>query len=658
MTDEYGKYDVRALVARVVSGDMKAFEVIYQNTYRQVYYTCMSFLKNEQNVYDVMQDTYITALTHLQQLENPERITAWLNTIAVNKCRQFLGKKMPVQLDEAAGVNLLEENDNFLPESYVLNAEKRKIILNIMQEELSAVQYQTIIMYYFDGMSTSEIAACMECPEGTVSYRLSAARGKIKEGVQRYENTNGVKLYSSGTTALLTAVFLAETQGLVIPNFLTSVFSAAFGVTAGAVAGTALGAAAGPMTGGAALNAVAGTAAGGAALGATAGTTAGGVTTGVTSAGLKTAGKLGIKGLFKTLKAKIVASVVAASVVAGGAAGIIIHNRDKDSESGGKNYREVNYVVCDNEYLTVTIDKVYDIGCGPEDETIASAEGYDISENDCALEYTVVNHKDYMVYYNIMLLTSNNESYEGGLPTNWGVQPNSTSKFYIVDSDGVTFFDLGRKPTVTAKILFCTLEDTTGNAGPFRAVDSVMVDVDLSGKGGTEPVNYTRNFHVDGEQVVIDNDQVKVTYLGTNVYDEIADKNYYSAWMNFYVENKTDHDLGVSIKGDNIAYATPLRLMAGTTGYITHSMIDAGLDKEDNAVGNKEIVEGGEPFAVNVDVCDYTESYGGVTTYDIYVAEHGETAYRSISIDDYTNIYSGQFDMIKITQENVKEKTK
>lgn len=637
MTDEYGKYDVRALVARVVSGDMKAFEVIYQNTYRQVYYTCMSFLKNEHNVYDVMQDTYITALTHLQQLENPERITAWLNTIAVNKCRQFLGKKMPVQLDEATSTNLLEENDNFLPESYVLNAEKRKIILNIMQEELSAVQYQTIIMYYFDGMSTSEIAACMECPEGTVSYRLSAARGKIKEGVQRYENTNGVKLYSSGTTALLTAVFLAETQGLVIPNFITSVFSAAFGAAAGTVLGT--------VTGGAAV----GTLTGGAA--------AGGAATGVASAGVKTAGKLGLKGLFKTLKAKIVASVVAASVVAGGVTGIIIHNRDKDSESGGKNYREVNYVVCDNEYLTVTIDKVYDIGCGPDDETIASAEGYDISENDCALEYTVVNHKDYMVYYNIMLLTSNNESYEGGLPTNWGVQPNSTSKFYIVDSAGVTFFDLGRKPTVTSKILFCTLEDTTGNAGPFRAVDSVMVDVDLSGKGETESVDYTRNFHVDGEQVVTDNDQVKVTYLGTNVYDEIADKNYYSAWMNFYVENKTDHDLGVSVKGDNIAYDTPLRLMAGTTGYITSSMIDAGLDKEDNAVGNKEIVEGGEPFAVSVDVCDYTESYGGVTTYDIYVAEHGETAYRSISIDDYTNIYSGQFDMVKITQENVKEKT-
>ena len=58
----------------------------------------------------------------------------------------------------------------------------------------------------------------MECPEGTVKYRLSAARGKIKQGVQDYENTSGIKLYSSGSVALLTAIFVAESQSLVISN--------------------------------------------------------------------------------------------------------------------------------------------------------------------------------------------------------------------------------------------------------------------------------------------------------------------------------------------------------------------------------------------------------------------------------------------------------
>ena len=52
---------IQELITRVINGDTQAFEEIYQATYRQVYYTAFSFLKNEQNTLDVMQDTYITA---------------------------------------------------------------------------------------------------------------------------------------------------------------------------------------------------------------------------------------------------------------------------------------------------------------------------------------------------------------------------------------------------------------------------------------------------------------------------------------------------------------------------------------------------------------------------------------------------------------------
>ena len=47
-------HHIQDLVARVISGDMQAFEAIYQATYRQVYYTCLSFLRNEQNTLDMM----------------------------------------------------------------------------------------------------------------------------------------------------------------------------------------------------------------------------------------------------------------------------------------------------------------------------------------------------------------------------------------------------------------------------------------------------------------------------------------------------------------------------------------------------------------------------------------------------------------------------
>ena len=152
------------LIERVKGGDEQAFEILYQYSYRQIYYTCMSFLKNEQDVYDMMQETYITALTHISSLENPECFMAWLSQIAVNKCKDFLRKKQPIQLEELMTMNEEEVDENFLPESYVVNEEKRKILLDIMQEQLSAVQYQTVILYYFDGLSISEISTCMQCP--------------------------------------------------------------------------------------------------------------------------------------------------------------------------------------------------------------------------------------------------------------------------------------------------------------------------------------------------------------------------------------------------------------------------------------------------------------------------------------------------------------
>ena len=406
----------------------------------------------------MMQETYITALTHLQQLDEPERIAAWLNRIAVNKCKDFLTKKMPVLMDDESIIDqpVLEENDNFLPESYVLNAKKRKIILTIMQEELTAIQYQTILLYYFDGMSVPEIAACMECPEGTVKYRLSAARGKIKQGVQDYENTSGIKLYSSGSVALLTAIFVAESQSLVIPNVLANIFAGAAGLagtaagvagaiastgTASAIGGGAAGAATGTAAGGAVGVTATGTAAGGAvgvtatgtATGSAAGATAtasagtGAAVAGTKAAGVaagKAAGKAGIKGLFQTLKAKIVAGVAATAVVAGGvAAGVAMHNKPDT----GKHYKDYDIVICDNEYMTLTIDRVYEQGYIPDQEEVEYPIKEDLWNTESnVVRYTVKNNLHKQIFYEFRFLSANGE---------WMDDDRETETTWYLDAD-------------------------------------------------------------------------------------------------------------------------------------------------------------------------------------------------------------------------------
>ena len=558
--------NIQDLVARVISGDMQAFEAIYQATYRQVYYTCLSFLKNEQNTLDMMQETYITALTHLQQLDEPERITAWLNRIAVNKCKDFLTKKMPVLMDDDSIIDqpVLEENDNFLPESYVLNAEKRKIILTIMQEELTAIQYQTILLYYFDGMSVPEIAACMECPEGTVKYRLSAARGKIKQGVQDYENTSGIKLYSSGSVALLTAIFVAESQSLVIPNVLANIFAGAAGL-----AGTAAGVA------GATATASAGTGA------AVAGTKAAGVAAG------KAAGKAGIKGLFQTLKAKIVAGVAATAVVAGGvAAGVAMHNKPDT----GKHYKDYDIVICDNEYMTLTIDRVYEQGYIPDQEEVEYPIKEDLWNTESnVVRYTVKNNLHKQIFYEFRFLSANGE---------WMDDDRETETTWYLDADDEMTICMnnpnrwigstGRDSLTWAKTeLYVWMMNDEGVA---EQLDYEIQDVYFTDKNKIAP-NYERK-PKEGDEVVVDNDQVRITYIGSYIIDEL-DKNAFSNDPYFYVENKTDHDLKIEVEG--------------------------------TAILDGKIIRAQTPFDVTFKVYDYTESYGEYINDNVYGTAHNNS---------------------------------
>lgn len=571
---------ITELVRRVLEGDTQAFEIIYQNTYRQIYYTCMSFLKNEQNVYDVMQDTYITALTRLGQLQNPDRLVAWLNQIAVNRCRDFLRKRQPEQLpDELTGTELVENNDNFLPESYVINEEKRKKLLDIMQEELSAVQYQTIILYYFDGMSISEIAECMQCPEGTVTYRLSTARGRIKKGVQAYENLSGQKLYSSGGITLLTAVFYAETQNLVIPNVLTKIFATMFGGAAGAAVSSA-------------------------AAGVTANSTA---AVGATAAG-KAAAKAGVKALFGTTKAKVATGIVAAAVVTGGVAGVVLLNNDKTDT--GDHYKEVDYELVDDDYLNVTITRIYDKGYISDecrnyrnqtlDETYWSA-------NDCIVQYEVKNKTQENVYLDIRFMTGNNEAfdYDSEVSTTWCINPGQEAVSYMNNHSVGSDIDIGRDPLEWVKAEAVVYVEGA-NAAEWKVVDYVLEDIDFYGNGMDK--TYKRTVSDDREQVVVDNDDIKVTFVGAQSRGRLL----------FYIENKSGQDIKVRMYSDYVS-GNSLDMPEGTTGYIsTFARASDSYEKSD--LVNTAMDEGGSmPLMIFVE--DYSQAGGHYVNFRSFYKE-------------------------------------
>ena len=209
---------IKELVLSAKNGNKKAFDKLYKLTSNDVWFTCVSLLKDEENAKDIMQETYITAFLKLDTLKDEEKFCGWITSIAVNKCKNKLKGKVEYQIDDEVLIVETETDELMLPEEYITKAEKRKVLLQIMEDTLSFNQYQTVLMFYFDEMSISEIAQGLEISEGTVKSRLNSSRAKMKTAIEDYENKSGDKLHGVVVVPFFTTIFKEEAKSLAVPN--------------------------------------------------------------------------------------------------------------------------------------------------------------------------------------------------------------------------------------------------------------------------------------------------------------------------------------------------------------------------------------------------------------------------------------------------------
>ena len=175
-------------------------------------------LKDEENAKDIMQETYITAFLKLDTLKDEEKFCGWLTAIATNKSKNKLKGKVEYQIDDEVLIAKTETDELMLPEEYINKAEKRKVLLQIIEDTLSFNQYQVVLMFYFNELSIAEIAQALEISEGTVKSRLNSSRAKMKTAIEDYENKSGDKLHGVVVVPFFTTIFKEEAKSLAVPN--------------------------------------------------------------------------------------------------------------------------------------------------------------------------------------------------------------------------------------------------------------------------------------------------------------------------------------------------------------------------------------------------------------------------------------------------------
>ena len=209
---------IKELVLSAKNGNKKAFDKLYDLTSNDVWFTCVSLLKDEENAKDIMQETYITAFLKLDTLKDEEKFCGWLTAIATNKSKNKLKGKVEYQIDDEVLIAKTETDELMLPEEYINKAEKRKVLLQIIEDTLSFNQYQVVLMFYFNELSIAEIAQALEISEGTVKSRLNSSRSKMKTAIEDYENKSGDKLHGVVFVPFFTTIFREQAKSLSVPS--------------------------------------------------------------------------------------------------------------------------------------------------------------------------------------------------------------------------------------------------------------------------------------------------------------------------------------------------------------------------------------------------------------------------------------------------------
>lgn len=117
---------------------------------------------------DVVQNVLLKRLEHGGRFPTPEAERAWMVRVTINECknlRRSLWRRREVPLEEAARQSAPARQDTDLLE------EIRK---------LPQKDREVLVLYYYEGYSTDELAAFWKMRPDAVRMRLSRARAKLK----------------------------------------------------------------------------------------------------------------------------------------------------------------------------------------------------------------------------------------------------------------------------------------------------------------------------------------------------------------------------------------------------------------------------------------------------------------------------------------------
>ena len=170
------------------SGDMKAFEVLFQQYKGLVLKTAMLIINNLEEAEDILQDVFMNVWEARNTFDSTKgKFTTWLYRITINQSISRYRKKQPAAISfEETSHNPTSIHSKYLPaKSLEINWEYERLMKAV--DLLDNRHRIVLILRYFNDLPYKEIAKVLDIPVGTIKSRiynaLKSLRGQMNTAI-------------------------------------------------------------------------------------------------------------------------------------------------------------------------------------------------------------------------------------------------------------------------------------------------------------------------------------------------------------------------------------------------------------------------------------------------------------------------------------------
>lgn len=176
-----------ALARRAVDGDARAFAAIVARYKAPLYRFIRRYVRDDADAYDLLQQTYVSAWLSLSRYDTRRPLRTWLQTIALNKCRDHARKMKVRRL--LFGIGLVGEASNVADQSpsaedELLRDERERTLATAIAE-LPRQLKEPLLLTVFGDLDQAEAGRQLGISVKAIETRVARARRKLADVLEQ-----------------------------------------------------------------------------------------------------------------------------------------------------------------------------------------------------------------------------------------------------------------------------------------------------------------------------------------------------------------------------------------------------------------------------------------------------------------------------------------